>query len=585
MPRVTKPTKAGHEFRGYFTGAYATGVKYYTDTLRSLVVWKKQLTGEGLKLYAYWTVFTYVVDPNTNKVTITGFIDNPAISGTLTIPSTIEGYEVVGLESEAMNTTNTPELGLVTDIVVPASISYLGMDVFAGTSADVTFPTESVITKITAYSFSEYAGTTFVVPDSVTEIENNAFDGCTSLTNIVIPSTVTTIGLDAFAGCSNLNTITVPLSSPYSATTNSYLRYYFGGRSYYTGATIPASLKTIYIAEGTTTIPAHAFEDCTGLTAIHIPKTVTNIESGAFKNVTADIFFAADSTIETIPAGAFKGYKGALVSIPNSVTSIGSEAFSGCVNLGSTVIPASVTTIGARAFADVTSNVSFAGTGITTIGVSAFENYAGGNIVLPDSVTTIAANAFKSANKITAIDTKNVTSIGASAFNGASELATVTVGPALSSVATGAFDNCPKLTSFTVDGSNTSYSATNGILYSYNGEKLIRCPEAKVFDAVDLPLVIPGSVTSIEPGAFLNCRNLTSVTLPAGLQSIGAQAFKTVPIAASPAFVFPDGLLSIGPSAFESCGELTVVSIPSSVNSIGTAAFAACNKLTAINVA
>ena len=171
---------------------HATGVKYYTDTLRSLVVWKKQLTGEGLKLYAYWTVFTYVVDPNTNKVTITGFIDNPAISGTLTIPSTIEGYEVVGLESEAMNTTNTPELGLVTDIVVPASISYLGMDVFAGTSADVTFPTESVITKITAYSFSEYAGTTFVVPDSVTEIENNAFDGCTSLTNIVIPSTVTT---------------------------------------------------------------------------------------------------------------------------------------------------------------------------------------------------------------------------------------------------------------------------------------------------------------------------------------------------------------------------------------------------------
>ncbi|MGI6136804.1 MAG: leucine-rich repeat domain-containing protein [Christensenellales bacterium] len=96
---------------------------------------------------------------------------------------------------------------------------------------------------------------------------------------------------------------------------------------------------------------------------------------------------------------------------------------------------------------------------------------------------------------------------------------------------------------------------------------------------------MPGSVTSIEPGAFLNCRNLTSVTLPAGLQSIGAQAFKTVPIAASPAFVFPDGLLSIGPSAFESCGELTVVSIPSSVNSIGTAAFAACNKLTAINVA
>lgn len=583
MPKATKPTKTGYEFRGYFSEANGEGQKFYDENLRSLVLWNKT-AGNNTTLYAYWTIYTYELNQTTKQAKITGFIDNPAIAPNevIIIPSRIEGCDVVSIEAVAFDQSQTPALANADEIVIPTSVTSIGQEAFATTDADITFDVGSSIDTITKYSFSKYAGTTFTVPDSVVTIEDSGFEGCTSLTSVEIPNTVTTIGLDAFKGCTSLVEVTIPLVSPYSATTPSYLSYFFGGRSYYTGATIPASLQTVNIAEGTETIPANAFVGCQTLDTINLPSTIENIAPGAFSGVTATINFAPTSNLTTIPQGAFNGYKGTTINFPSSVTTIESEAFKGCTNLTAINLPKDVVNIGANAFSGVTSQISFAADAtITTLTSNSFSGYAGPNIAFPDSLTTIQANAFNKATAITAINTNKVQTIGTGAFANCPELQTVTIGEALESLDVGSFVNCPKLKSFDVDPNNTIYSSADGVLYNKLKTVLYKCPESKIFSV--LPFEVPGSVTVIGENAFTKCTNMTSVDLSnaTGLQTIGKSAFKGTPINA---ITLPTSVTSIGNSAFESCGELTTVHIPQNVETIGTGAFAACNKLTAITV-
>lgn len=107
----------------------------------------------------------------------------------------------------------------------------------------------------------------------IIQINEQAFYGCSSLTNIEIPSSVTSIGRSAFQGCS--------------------------------------ALKELIIPSGITTISQAAFCGCSNLANITIPNTVETIEYRAFQNCTA--------LTE--------------ITIPNSVTSIGAEIFLYCSNL------------------------------------------------------------------------------------------------------------------------------------------------------------------------------------------------------------------------------------------------------------
>ena len=110
-------------------------------------------------------------------------------------------------------------------------------------------------------------GANYVIPDSVTNIGNWAFNGCNSLTNITIPDSVTSIGQRAFRHCSSLRSITIPDS------VTSIGRHAFSGCS---------SLTAIEIPDTITRIETYAFDDCSSLTAIEIPDTVTSIGDGAF---------------------------------------------------------------------------------------------------------------------------------------------------------------------------------------------------------------------------------------------------------------------------------------------------------------
>ena len=120
----------------------------------------------------------------------------------------------------------------------------------------------------------------------------------------------------------------------------------------YTGSVVIPS-EVIYQGESlkVTSIDAHAFNGCTGLTSITIPSSVTTIERAAFYGCTGLTSITISIGVTTIESGAFEDCTGLTsITIPSSVTSIGEEAFKGCTGLTSITIPSSVTSIEENAF-------------------------------------------------------------------------------------------------------------------------------------------------------------------------------------------------------------------------------------------
>ena len=139
-----------------------------------------------------------------------------------------------------------------------------------------------------------------VIPNSVTTIEQCAFQGCSGLTSVTIPNSVKSIGMIAFANCASLTSVTIP---------NSVTTIGDGVFEHCTG------LTSVTIGNSVTTIGQSAFYECTNLTSVTIPNSVTTIGRSAF----------------------YRCYALTSATIPNSVTTIGNRAFSGCRVLTSVI--------------------------------------------------------------------------------------------------------------------------------------------------------------------------------------------------------------------------------------------------------
>ena len=242
-------------------------------------------------------------------------------------------YDITSSNSVKVAACDTTVNG---DVVIPSSLEYNG--------------TTYSVTSIGSSAFSYCSGLTSVtIPNSVTFIGSSAFRECSGLTSVSIPNSVTSIGNSAFYYCIGLTSVNIPNS------VTSIENWAFSYCSGLTSVTIPNSVASIGNS---------AFYRCSGLTSVTIPNSVTTIGESAFANCSSlnSINVASGNTHYSSIDGVLYNYvqdtliecPGARTSltIPNSVTSIGNNAFFYCRGLTSITIPNSVTSIGNDAFGE-----------------------------------------------------------------------------------------------------------------------------------------------------------------------------------------------------------------------------------------
>lgn len=207
--------------------------------------------------------------------------ETSSVSGTVKIPSTINGKTVIQLDGSVYR--NGTVAGAfenctgITGVEIPSTITVIGQSAFKGCTGLKSVIIPDSVTYIDSYAFEDCYGLTSVsLSKNISRIDSYAFSGCTGLTKVILPDSVTTLGAGVFKSCSGL--------------------------------------KEITLSENLTKIHASTFRNCSGLTSVILPNSVTSIST--------DIW------------GAFEGCTNLKkIKIPDSVVSIDKDAFSGCDNL------------------------------------------------------------------------------------------------------------------------------------------------------------------------------------------------------------------------------------------------------------
>ena len=428
---------------------------------------------------------------------------------------------------------------------------------------------------------------------SVTSIGDQAFYSCTGLTSVTIGNSVTSIGYAAFSSCTGLTSVTIPnsvtnigdfafsncigLSEPVY---NAHCFAYF-----------PCGYATEYvIPDGIQQIAGGAFHGgpsgwgCGNLTTIVIPNSVNSIGREAFSETG---WYNSQPDGILYLEGWCVGHKGNApegpLNIAEGTRGIADYAFYECSELTSVIIPNFVTNIGEKAFSRCQGLISITiPNSVMSIGNYAFQSCRGlTSITIGNSVTSIGMGAFDGCSGLTSVIIPNsVTTIGDDAFRECSGLTSVTIGNSVTSIGIHAFYQCCGLTEVNYNATNCT---TMGLSIS-DGEFVYDV--ISVFEChcdANATINIGSNVTTIPDGAFAGLRGNGELTIPNSVTSIGIRAF--VGCTGLTSVIIPNSVTTIGNSAFSGCsgliGELT---IPNSVTSIGRGAFNRCSGLETIVV-
>ena len=377
--------------------------------------------------------------------------------------------------------------------IIGNGVTSIGNEAFYGCSDLTSVDIANSVTSIGYLAFCNCSKLTSIeLPNSLTNIDYNTFYNCTGLTSINIPGSVKIIGNGAFYQCTGLTSV----SFGNSTSAKSKMALY-----------IDSGMNTTDVTQHVS-IGDHVFFKCTSLNSIDLPDYVTSIGDNSFQFCTSLKSVTFGNGLSSIGKNAFSGCSNlekinidqgntifdsrnncnAIITtadnqlilgckntvIPNSVTSIGNSAFSGCTGLTSINIPNSVTNIGQDAFSNCTSLTS---------------------ISIPNKVPYIKNGAFYGCTGLTSVNIPNsISSIGFDAFRECSSLTSINIPNSVTSIGRYAFYECSNLSSVTLPNK----------LKRVNDSTFGMCKSLK-------KVIIPSSVENIEQGGFAYCYDLSDV--------------------------------------------------------------------------
>jgi hypothetical protein len=543
------------------------------------------------------------------------------------VPPTLGVNAFVAPNATAYYSTNTNNVNLATYFSKIFQYSVAGSNASITSFLPKTYAGALVIpgsirgytvTSIGENAFSSCTQvTSIVIPDSVTSIANKAFDNCSSLTSINIPS-INTINSQTFRGCINLTSITIPASvqliltgafstcnklASISVDPSNQYHLSIDGVVYNKNQTAvliyPRGKEgsTFSIPALVTSIGGNAFESCKNLTSITIPGSVTIIEANAFSGCSGltSVTFDSNSQLTTINRGAFYGCTSLTsIDIPASVTYIADVVFNACNNLATVTFLGNVPTLGVSAFVAPNATAYYS-TNTNNVNLATYfsESYALSVKFDADTLGNLTQNDTNGAITIDITRFGSIKSFSPRQYAGAVVIPSTINGFPIINIGDGAFAYAHGLTSITIPNSVTSinYFAFANInvtsivipasVQTIGTEAFWRC-----FQLQSITFEDNSQLTTIGPAAFYECTGLTTgITIPASVTSIGDSAFNGC--STLPSVTFADGSLlqAIGGAAFNNCSALTSIAIPASVTFIGLVAFQGCNNLANITFA
>lgn len=554
-----------------------------------------------------------------------------------------------------------------------AGVLGVGTNAFENCASLSSIPLTNGLPGIGSYAFSGSGLTSVSIPASVTNIGPYAFARCTNLASFyvdplnadysspggvlfdesqftliqfpcaqtgayTIPDTVTNLADQAFYACAKVNSVSIP-----DGISNIGDLMFFGC----------SSMTSIIIPEGVTNIGNNAFALCNSLKSVNLPDGLVSIGNGAFSPCASLITATIPGSVTALGGFVYNQCTAlASVTVLSGVTRIETYDFYNCTNLASVSLPTTLTSIGDEAFAGSgLTNLSIPAN-VTNLGVLTFTSCNRlRNVALPGNIGSIDMGDFWGCSKLLAIDVpEGVSTIASYAFYECTSLTNVTIPASVTNLA-GAFSTCTSLANISVDPLNAVYSSLTGVLYDKSQTTLLLCP-AELASSYS----IPTTVTVIGSGAMANCPLLTNITIPGSITNIGSSAFQNdgnlqgafflgnAPTADSTVFAYsptivyyqpgttgwgatfggrpalaldtvdqlgytvsnntvtigkylgPGGAVSlpgsingltvvaIGTNCFYSCSNLTSVTIPNTVTNIQSGAFENCAGLTSLRL-
>ena len=514
-------------------------------------------------------------------------------------------------------------------IKLPKSLEFMGQSVFKNAGLErVTLADdirEGVLTSSAWFNGSLFAGCSKLksinIPSSWKSIPKGFLYKCTgSLGSLVIPSNITTIEESAFQECTGLTSVTIPDSVKV-----------IGKKAFYgtglTSLTIPDSVTQENLGE-------YAVGGCKNLKAVKLPLSWTKLPDGLFQNNVSLTDYTVGSNFTEIGKSAFAGSMIKSITLPESITVIGDEAFKECKQLSAVKLPSKLEKIGESAF-DGCSSIT--------------------EIVIPGGVKEISPLAFASCSSLKrAVIQSGTRSIDGMAFGYCDSLQEVVVPDSVVNVGYCAFyGSNPGVLTLTcskdsaadkhahavlylnstyhkkLDGVSVVYLYprslfdTEGKLYhgayyydvEYNGLRYhVECDgdgNAKaggwrknysqsffasvksIADAyknnyntsnVTIDAYLAGSsvpIKSIGADVFSGQNSIKTVKLGTNISSIGNRAFSNCKNLVS-VDMSQSGLKSIG-GAFEGCTSLTKILWPAAMETVEKYAFKGCSALKSLD--